>query len=321
MVGTWPPYAAITHQAHREAWAGALSLRSLTQVEDTQSSIILMRNDASAAISAFQKGSFGSPELQEAALVVNDIRVKLDILTPLLHVPGLALVQEGIDGASRDGHEFGQGVNVSSLSGPAVTDQLWARIQSLADELHWKLTIDLFATASNSGTDRFVSWYPEPGAEAFDALSMGSWSSSICPVCHLEHREAIYAYPPSTLLHKVVDKAIADGAVGILVVNLSITSPVWHKLLKASVLPGPDGYIRIRKARLMLQPNPGTHAAELALFPCDFGRLRGNPNGWSDPGCAGAFRPRTRPPCGSTADAAERQALRAAIPREVSQQR
>jgi hypothetical protein len=61
MVGTWPPYAAITHQAHREAWAGALSLRSLTQVEDTQSSIILMRNDASAAISAFQKGSFGSP--------------------------------------------------------------------------------------------------------------------------------------------------------------------------------------------------------------------------------------------------------------------
>jgi hypothetical protein len=290
-------------------------------VEDTQSSIILMRNDASAAISAFQKGSFGSPELQEAALVVNDIRVKLDILTPLLHVPGLALVQEGIDGASRDGHEFGQGVNVSSLSGPAVTDQLWARIQSLADELHWKLTIDLFATASNSRTDRFVSWYPEPGAEAFDALSMGSWSSSICPVCHLEHREAIYAYPPSTLLHKVVDKAIADGAVGILVVNLSITSPVWHKLLKASVLPGPDGYIRIRKARLMLQPNPGTHAAELALFPCDFGRLRGNPNGWSDPGCAGAFRPRTRPSCGSTADAAERQALRAAIPREVSQQR
>jgi hypothetical protein len=74
-----------------------------------------MRNDASAAIAAFRKGSFGSPELQEAALIVNDIRIKLDILTPLLHVPGLALMAEGIDGASRGGHAFGPGLSPDNL--------------------------------------------------------------------------------------------------------------------------------------------------------------------------------------------------------------
>jgi len=277
-----------------------------------------MRNDASAAIAAFRKGSFASPELQEAALAVNNIRVKLDIITPLLHVPGLALMHEGIDGASRSGDNFGPGVNVEGIRGPAVSDHLWARIQALADEQRWKLTIDLFATASNHRTDRFVSWFPEPDAEAYDAFSIGSWSSSLCPVCHTTHREAIYAYPPSNLLPRVVDKAVADGAVGILVVALSTTSPVWHKLLKASVLPGPDGYVRIRKAKHMLMHGSGSYAAELALFPCDFSRLRGAPNGWSDPGCAGAFLPRLRHPCGSTADAADRQALRAALSREVS---
>jgi len=318
LVGTWPSYASITQQAHREAWAGALSLQALTQVEDTHSSTVLMRNDASAAIAAFRKGSFGSPELQEAALIVNDIRIKLDILTPLLHVPGLALMAEGIDGASRAGHAFGQGMNVEEIRGPSITDQLWNRIQALADQQGWKLTIDLFATASNSRTDRYVSWFPEPDAEAYDAFSMGSWASSTCPMCGQVHQEAFYAYPPNNLLPRMVAKAVADGAVGIVVANLSVTNPVWHKLLKASVLPGPDGYVRIRKARHMLKPGSGAHALELALFPCDFGRLRGTPNGWSDPGCAGAFRPRLRHPCGSAIDADDRRALRDALPREVN---
>ena len=131
----------------------------------------------------------------------------------------------------------------------------------------------MFATASNSKTDRYVSWFPEPGAEAYDAFSMGSWASSTCPMCGKEHQEAVYAYPPTNLLPRVVAKAVADGAVGIVVTNLSVTNPVWHKLLKASVLPGPDGYVRIRKAKHMLKPDSGAHASELALFPCDFKAL------------------------------------------------
>jgi hypothetical protein len=44
----------------------------------------------------------------------------------MYHVPGLTLVAEGIDGASRDaGAHFGAGANVDCILGPAVPDELW----------------------------------------------------------------------------------------------------------------------------------------------------------------------------------------------------
>ena len=133
----------------------------------------------------------------------------------------------------------------------------------------------------------------------------------------MRHREAVYAFPPPRLLSAVVARALADRALGIFVVPLSVTAPVWRKLLAASVLGGSDGYIRVRRAqRLLLGPALLT-CQDLAIFPCDFGRLRGCADGWVDPGCAGAFRRRPRPPCGSSADAADRLQLRSAIPHEA----
>ena len=319
LVGTWPSYADTSEQAHRETWAGALAFLALSRAMDIRTSTILLRNDASAAISAFRKGSFASPQLQAAATMLNDARAKLDVITPLLHVPGLTLVQEGIDGASRHGAAFGHDANVAGILGPAVSDTLWSTILELANRVQWRLTIDLFASASNHRTDRFVSWFPEPDAEAFDAFSIGNWGSSMCPLCGLRHTEAIYAFPPPALLTRLVAKAVADRAVGIIVVPLLVTSPVWHKLQLASVLPGRDGYVRIRRARRLLDhaQSLSTSSPDLALFPCDFGRLRGTPDGWSDPGCAGAFRSRPRPPCGSRADEDDRHLLRSLLPREV----
>ena len=96
---------------------------------DIRTSTILLRNDASAAISAFRKGSFASPQLQAAATMLNDARAKLDVITPLLHVPGLTLVQEGIDGASRHGAAFGHG------SWAAFALQLHACIDRVAGQI------------------------------------------------------------------------------------------------------------------------------------------------------------------------------------------
>ena len=44
-----------------------------------------------------------------------------------MHVPGLALVAEGIDGASRSGTTFGKDANLDSVVGPSVSDSLWAK--------------------------------------------------------------------------------------------------------------------------------------------------------------------------------------------------
>ena len=315
MIGTWPAEAAIEEQSHRETWAGCLALEALSKLIDLHAFAVLMRNDASAAIAALSKGSFGSSALQTVALRCDKLCAKLDIDLYCLHVPGLSLIEEGIDGASRGGDAFGTGANVESVRAAEVSDALWDLIRGTADHQGWKLTIDLFASASNHRTDRWVSWLPEPDAEAFDAFSIPSWRESPCPVCGGTHQEAVYAFPPSAILPKVVAKAVADQAVGIFVTPVMVTSPVWRKLRLASVLPGPDGYVRVRRAARLVT-GPGMHG-DLAIFACDFGRLRGSPDGWSDPGCAGAFRRRIRPACGSAADASDRLRLRAAIPRAV----
>ena len=113
----------------------------------------------------------------------------------------------------------------------------------------------------------------------------------------------------------MVAKAIADGAVGVFVTPVAVTSPVWRKLRLASLVPGPDGYVRVRRASRFVT-GPFGHR-DLVIFACDFRRLRGTANGWSDPGCAGAFKRRQRPVCGTEADAHDRRRLRAAIPRVV----
>jgi hypothetical protein len=315
LIGTWPPEAEVREQSHREAWAGCLSLEALARVKDIQSFAVLMRNDASAAIAALRKGSFGSPALQRVAVRADMFCAKLDIDLHCMHVPGLVLIEEGIDGASRDGCAFGDEANVESIRGVSVSDRLWKIIQGVADQLSWKLTVDLFSTASNHRTDRYMSRWPEPDAEAFDSFLVPSWRESRCPLCGAVHKEAVYAFPPPALLREVVAKALADRAVGVFVTPVVVTSPVWQKLRQASVLSEPEGYVRIRRARRLLT-GPFAYT-DLAIFACDFGRLRGAAEGWSDPGCAGAFRRRPRPVCGSLVDAADRRRLRAAIPHVV----
>ena len=68
----------------------------------------------------------------------------------LAHVPGLALAEEDIDGASRSGSQFGLDTNLEHVLGPRVYDRLWDSIESLVFPIGWKVTIELFARESNS---------------------------------------------------------------------------------------------------------------------------------------------------------------------------
>ncbi len=125
-----------------------------------------------------------------------------------MHVPGLQLVAEGIDGASRAGDDPGQGRNVQAVVGPAVSDQLWTQIQAVATSVGWRITVGAFASASNARAARFWSEFPEPGSDAVDALSVLDWAVSPCPVCGSPHREVVYAFPPPVMLLPALAKAI-----------------------------------------------------------------------------------------------------------------
>jgi hypothetical protein len=60
-------------------------------------------------------------------------RVDVDLLP--YHVPGLTLVAEGIDGASRSCSDFGENSNVENILGPMVSDDLWRLVSRAADDV------------------------------------------------------------------------------------------------------------------------------------------------------------------------------------------
>ncbi|XP_030765624.1 uncharacterized protein LOC115889704 isoform X1 [Sitophilus oryzae] len=83
-------------------------------------------------------------------------------------------------------------------------------------------TIDLFATQLNAKCIRYISWKPDPNSINVDAFTV-SWKG-----------EFFYAFPPFSLITKCLQKIIAEGAQGIVVVPCWNTQPwysVFHKLL------------------------------------------------------------------------------------------
>ena len=66
-----------------------------------------------------------------------------------MHVPGLALIAKGIDGASRSGTDFVADANLDSVVGPSVSDELWSKIAFVAQSARLRVTLYLFASESN----------------------------------------------------------------------------------------------------------------------------------------------------------------------------
>ena len=309
LIGTWPVGAEVEHQPHREILAACLATESAAQRVDLRGSLILYRNDAEAAIAALNKGSFQSPVMQRSAVRLNRLLFELDVVPRMWHVPGLALVAEGIDGASRGGGDLGDDC-VDAIVGPAVSDDLWGRIEEELQKLGWRVTIDLFASASNARCERFCSRTHEPGAERTDAFTMLDWSESECPVCGKRHREVAYAYPPTVLARHVVNKAMQDGARMVLVVPLAVTAPHWQKLLRASVVNNAERYLRVRDVRASVRHVSADDPSELAVFVCDFRVRAPDTDRTLGAGCVGAFARRVRLPCGGAEDEVDRRRLR-----------
>jgi hypothetical protein len=129
----------------------------------------------------------------------------------------------------------------------------------LAKRNGWHLTIDAFASESNSFMPRFFARYVEPSAEAEDAFTVGDWDQSTCPACGLTHRE-VFAFPPPALLNHFVAKARTDGVRAIMVTPLAVSAPYWNKLLRASTINGTEVFVRLR-AQQNCPPAPTPRAS------------------------------------------------------------
>jgi hypothetical protein len=92
-------------------------------------------------------------------------------------------------------------------------------------EFFFKVTpsIDLFASRINKQLDKFVSWQPDPEAQFIDAFTI-CWSNFI-----------FYAFPPFSIIARVLQKIKQDKAEGIIVVPNWPTAHWWPTLCKLSI--------------------------------------------------------------------------------------
>lgn len=119
---------------------------------------------------------------------------------------------------------------------------------------------DLFASIQNHKCVRYASWKLDPNSEIIDAFTF-NWKNI-----------NFYAFPPFSLISKVLHKIKHDKAEGIVVVPLWPTQPwypVWSKLLTSEIL-----YFQPNE-NLLLSPFREEHPlqADLTLMA---GRLSGN---------------------------------------------
>lgn len=77
--------------------------------------------------------------------------------------------------------------------------------------------IDLFASLDNHKCRKYISWHNDPQAEAVDAFTI-NWENL-----------KFYAFPPFSLILRVLQKIINDKAEGILIVPYWQSQP-WYPL-------------------------------------------------------------------------------------------
>ena len=296
IIGTLPDSDDMRHQVRRETLAGVLAQEAAALEIDLSEATVILRNDAVGALTALRKGSFSSTFLQQCAMRSCRLQRRVGYNALHLHAPGRVLVAEGVDDYSRSG--------ASEIAGPVSSDLVRAQARQLASLCGWSLTVDAFASESNSLLPRFFARYAEPRAEAEDAFTVPSWACSTCPACGALHRETLFAFPPPPLINSFVAKARADGARAVVVTPLSVSAPYWNKLLRASVVPNGAGYVRIRRQAVDVDSDV---RGELALFAVDFSRYSTRAClAHCCPPCGHELAFRGRPPAGSPADTAER---------------
>ena len=88
-----------------------------------------------------------------------------------------------------------------------------------------EFTIDLFATRINSKCRRYYSYSPEPEAAGTDAF-LCNWNT-----------ENFYAFPPFSLISRVLQKIENENAEGILIVPAFTTQPWFPRLLRLLIKP------------------------------------------------------------------------------------
>ena len=280
-------------QPHREAWGGAIAVRSLVELGVKPGTVLICINDCSGALHALCKGS-SKPNMQAAAEQLNSDCIIAGLFPVFLHVSGEALIADGHDEASRD--------KAKSLLGPSCSPRLWQTVLEAAREAGWELTVDMFAAAANAKLPRFMSWTDEAECEQVDCFASRTWASSLCPSCEIRHTECGWYFPPSAMVEQCVKRALSDGARGLFLVPTNIKAPYWLALRRVSTVQ------KEIAADASFYTNCAKPLGRHTLFAADFSNTPADHT--ASPPCRQAFVRRAKGRLLDRAELAQQEAIR-----------
>ena len=222
--GHWTTDEAISHINELEIKAALFTLQALCK--DVRDTHVLLRIDNTTAvcyINAMGGRKRGCNDITRKILMWCKDR---NIWVTAAYLPGEQNVEA--DAQSRLIHE-----NTEWSLNQDVFNQLC--------ELWGKPEVDLFASRINYKLKPYCSWKPDPGAEVVDAFSI-SW-----------HHMFVYAFPPFSLIGRVLRKIQYEKTKAILIIPLWPTqhwfSKVTHMLVDFPVV------LHCRSGPLLFHPS------------------------------------------------------------------
>jgi len=194
--------AAFNQINYLELWAGYLALRALCH--DKTNKVIKLKMDNTTAIAYINNmGGVKSSECNVLAKEIWEFCQERDLWVMAVHLPG---VQNVI--ADRLSRQFDE----------QLEWQLDRQVFIAICERFGTPEVDLFASRLNAQLPRFVSWKPDPDAEAIDALTL-YWGDLY-----------FYAFPPFCLIGQCLQKIVSDRAEGLVILPFWPTQP-WYPQL------------------------------------------------------------------------------------------
>ena len=230
--GAWLPVEATFHINYLELKAAFFALQCFEkQLCDKTVQLLIDNTTAVACINHF--GTSHSPSCNDITFTIWQWCIARNIWITAAHIPG----RENTDADTES-----RKINLDAewqLNTELLTEAL-SRLQA-------QPKIDLFASRINKQLPCYVSYRPDPQAHAVDAFSL-SWKGT-----------EFYAFPPFSLVPRVLQKILQEGSTGILVVPKWPTQVWWPVLSKMLTAPPVTLQNSIKKLLLLPSQPHKTH--------------------------------------------------------------
>ena len=213
-----------THINQLELYAVYLAIKSFTS--DLRGQHVKIHIDNSTAVACINNfGSTKSDACNSLTRDIWDLAIKLDMFITATHIKGI--LNTAADTESR---------RIRTETEWMLCKDIFHKITNV----YFEPSIDMFASRLNHQVNEYISWIPDPDSVAVDALT-----------CNWIDFNKMYIFCPFSIIHRVTQKLLEDGAEAILIIPDWPTAS-WYPLVMRMCIVPPR--LLPRKKRLLHLP-------------------------------------------------------------------